>query len=446
VAGSGTIALGSALFSFGGGLVLGGAVGAGQTVRFGGPNQKLTLQVPDRFAGTLAGFTSADTIALPGSITAASFASGGTGGVLSLFASEAPAGSLAFAGDFTGVGFNLSFDDGEAILSTDAPCFAAGTRIATPAGPVSVEVLKPGDQVLTPWNEALPVRWLGHRRIVCERHPRPHDVLPVRILAGAFAPGVPARDLRLSPDHAVFYDGALVPVRYLLNGATIVQEQVERVVYWHVELERHDVLLAEGLACESYLDTGNRSAFANGGTAAALHPEFGPSAWAMRACGRLVTDGPALAMLRSRLFARALVLGFRLLRKPMLLLANAGWEAAPRRRGDWNLFRLPPGMRTARLHSRTMAPGELRPGDTDHRRLGIPVVALRIDGAELALDDPRLGTGWHPPELGMRWTGGAAEVDLTGVRRLALQAPSLLEYWEAPVSPAVLSGSRRLRP
>jgi hypothetical protein len=36
------------------------------------------------------------------------------------------------------------------------------------------------------------------------------------------------------------------------------------VTYYHVELAAHDVILAEGLLCESYLDTGNRAAFVNG--------------------------------------------------------------------------------------------------------------------------------------------------------------------------------------
>ena len=79
---------------------------------------------------------------------------------------------------------------------------------------------------------------------------------------GAFGPAEPARDLLLSPDHAVFRGGALIPARALINGSTIVQEPASSAHYFHVELPRHAVLLAEGLPCESYLDTGNRAAFA----------------------------------------------------------------------------------------------------------------------------------------------------------------------------------------
>ena len=52
-----------------------------------------------------------------------------------------------------------------------------------------------------------------------------------------------------SPDHAVFIDGVLIPVRYLINGRTIVQEPADEVTYYHVELPRHDVIFAEGLPC-----------------------------------------------------------------------------------------------------------------------------------------------------------------------------------------------------
>jgi hypothetical protein len=143
-----------------------------------------------------------------------------------------------------------------------AACFAAGTRILTAGGEVAVECLGAGDAVPALSGCLAPIGWLGRTHIDCRRHPRPHDVWPVRIAAGALGAGRPARPLRLSPDHAVHLGGALVPARCLVNGVTIVQERVEQVDYWHVELPSHAVLLADGLPVESYLDTGNRAAFA----------------------------------------------------------------------------------------------------------------------------------------------------------------------------------------
>ena len=51
-----------------------------------------------------------------------------------------------------------------------------------------------------------------------------------------------------------------------MNGSTIRREKGwSSVDYYHVELNEHAILLAEGLPAESYLDTGNRGFFANPG-------------------------------------------------------------------------------------------------------------------------------------------------------------------------------------
>ena len=73
----------------------------------------------------------------------------------------------------------------------------------------------------------------------------------MRVSAHAFGEAAPGRDLWLSPDHAVFVDGVLIPIKYLINERTIAREPRGEVNYWHVELEQHNVLIAEGLAAES---------------------------------------------------------------------------------------------------------------------------------------------------------------------------------------------------
>ncbi len=170
-----------------------------------------------------------------------------------------------FDGSFTTGQFHHSPSPDGTYISVVPACYAAGTRILTERGEVAVENLRVGDRLVTHFRtRGAPIVWLGHRRVDCDRHPRPHDVWPVRIRAAAFGPGRPHRDLLLSPDHAVFLSGMLIPIRLLVNGQTIVSEQVGGITYWHVELSGHDVILVEGMEAESYLDTGNRSAFANG--------------------------------------------------------------------------------------------------------------------------------------------------------------------------------------
>jgi hypothetical protein len=192
------------------------------------------------------------------------------------------------------------------VLGFEVACFATGTCIATLRGEVAVETLRAGEDVaVTVDGRAARILWVGRRRVALSRHPRPQDVMPVRVRAGAAAPGQPARDLLLSPDHAVFQDGVLIPVRHLVNGLTIVQEPAEEITYWHVELDRHDVILAEGLPCESFLDTGNRGAFENGGQVVHLHPDFAQRLWDADSCAPLVIAGPELERVDTRLKLRA---------------------------------------------------------------------------------------------------------------------------------------------
>ena len=191
-------------------------------------------------------------------------------------------------------------------LVETAPCFVAGSRILTNRGEVAVEDLREGDVVVTASGRPRPICWIGHRRIDPARHPCPRTVQPIRIQRGAFAANTPHRDLLLSPDHAVFVEGVLVPVRYLVNGATIRCQTVRRpITYYHVELDGHDILLAEGLAVESFLDTGCRQDFDNGGAVVALHPDFSTWAWEARGYAPLVVAGPEIGKTRRRLAQRA---------------------------------------------------------------------------------------------------------------------------------------------
>ncbi|HEX5325230.1 MAG TPA: Hint domain-containing protein [Acetobacteraceae bacterium] len=187
------------------------------------------------------------------------------------------------------------------------PCFAAGTRIAAERGDVPVEDLRVGDLIRTALGSGWqPIVWTGHRRVDCAHHPEPRTVWPVRIRAGALAPGVPGRDLWLSPDHALLLDGVLIPVKYLINGSTVAQVSVGTITYYHVELRPHDAVLAEGAAAETYLDTGTRAYFGASGAGAA-DAEFATRVREAEGCAPLLVTGPQVQAVRRRLIARASV-------------------------------------------------------------------------------------------------------------------------------------------
>ena len=186
-------------------------------------------------------------------------------------------------------------------FNPDLPCYVAGTRIATPDGEVAVELLSTGDLVLTDGGKPRPIVWIGRRVVVSAQHPLPWQVWPVRIQAGAFGTGLPRRDLYVSPDHAVYMQNVLIPAKHLVNGSTVRHVPFDRVTYYHVELDQHDVLLAEGLPAESYLDTGDRSNFSNGGGPVRLHPDFPARVWEAKGCAPLVVTGPILDAARAQL-------------------------------------------------------------------------------------------------------------------------------------------------
>ena len=200
----------------------------------------------------------------------------------------------------------IAYDAWGLAVAGSAPCFLCGTHLMSRAGPVAVETVAPGVRLLTRFAGEAEVIWVGRRTIDARRHRDPGAVWPVRILRNAVAPGVPCRDLLLSPDHAVFLGGVLIPVKYLVNGRTILQDRsVRRIEYYHVELNRHDVLLAEALPVESYLDTGNRGGFENATAAITLHPAFGPCTWEADACAPLWGEGGPAEHIRALLQQRA---------------------------------------------------------------------------------------------------------------------------------------------
>jgi hypothetical protein len=136
-----------------------------------------------------------------------------------------------------------------------AKCLLRGTLIATPTGEVAIEDLRLGDLVETISGEAKPIRWIGRqafRKSVASWHP---TVMPVRIAKGALDDGMPSQDLYISGGHALYVDGALVRVKDLVNGNSIVSalpDDGATIEYYNVLLDSHDVVIAAGTPVETF--------------------------------------------------------------------------------------------------------------------------------------------------------------------------------------------------
>ncbi|GGC89792.1 hypothetical protein GCM10010994_54550 [Chelatococcus reniformis] len=129
-----------------------------------------------------------------------------------------------------------------------------------------MEELAIGDLVLTCDGLAVPVKWIG-RQTLMPAFGLSEERRPVFISAGALGEGLPVRDLRVTSDHALLLDGVLVQAGALVNGTTIRRmtpaELGERLVVYHIELDRHDLVVADGVAAETFVDNVARRRFDN---------------------------------------------------------------------------------------------------------------------------------------------------------------------------------------
>ena len=206
-----------------------------------------------------------------------------------------------FVGDY----FHLTTDGtGTDITENTTPCYCRGTLIRTERGEVPVEALTIGSKVLTKSGKVRPIKWIGRRsyggRFIMGRK----DVLPICIKAGALDDRVPQRDLWLSPHHALYLDGMLIEAKDLVNGVSIVQaDRVEKVEYFHIELETHDVIIAEGALAESFIDDDSRGMFSNAHEYRQLYGDVATGL--AQCCAPRCEEGYRVEAVRQRIALRA---------------------------------------------------------------------------------------------------------------------------------------------
>ncbi|WP_420863524.1 Hint domain-containing protein [Algirhabdus cladophorae] len=139
-------------------------------------------------------------------------------------------------------------------------CFASGTMIETGHGNVAIETLMPGCKVMTLDHGLQPLRWIGSMMVLV---PRQHAAI-------AFAPssldkGIPAHTLMVSPQHRIMVsskiakrvtgtDEVLIPAKRFLDLDGVSQLSGKMPVqYWHLLFDTHQIVLANGVPCESLL-------------------------------------------------------------------------------------------------------------------------------------------------------------------------------------------------
>jgi ELWxxDGT repeat protein len=219
-------------------------------------------------------------------------------------------GTAAGTHEISEIGAYVPYNAQMAVLQV--ACYCRGTRILTAGGEVAVEDLEIGDRVETSSGALRPIKWIGRRsyggRFIMGRK----EMLPICFKAGSLGAGLPRRELWISPHHAMFIDGVLIEAKDLVNGVSIVQANggVEQVEYFHIELDSHDVIVAEGAWSETFIDDDSRAMFHNAPEYAALYP--GQSAPAARYCAPRLDQGFELEAIRQKIAERSGAAGARL--------------------------------------------------------------------------------------------------------------------------------------
>ena len=403
---SGYLGFGTIIVDGGANWSLGGTVAAGTAIQFTpGGAESLTVVSPAQLFGTIAGFTEGDTLALAGVTSTAA-----TPVVLDESNRLVVVGTdlvVQFDASAAGTMFAETTTGGQTVIT--ALCFLPDTLIQTPAGQVKVQHLAVGDRVTTAGGTARPITWIGTGQVLATRGRR-GPATPVIVRKGALGPNLPTHDLRLTKGHSLYLDGVLIPVEFLVNHRSIVWDDLaQEVTLYHVELDAHDILLANGAQAESYRDDGNRWLFQNANSGWDQPPK--------PPCAPVLTGGPVVDAVWRRLLDRAGTRpGWVLTDDPDLCLVVDGVRVdATERSGKRWVFSLPEPPRQVRVASRAAAPQELGLA-RDPRVLGVAVsqVVTRQGVRTVVLDagDARLAEGFHgyETELGLRWTDGDASL------------------------------------
>ncbi|QHM91092.1 Hint domain-containing protein [Acetobacter pasteurianus] len=336
--------------------------------------------------------------------------------------------NVTFADGYTKDDYSFNGD------TVTVTCFLAGSMIRTPEGEKAVENIQLGDDVLAfDWqhnkNVARTVVWAGKAHAHVQADLADDEAgWPVRILENAIAPGVPYKDMLVTAEHCLFFNGKFVPARMLVNGVSIFYDKsITSYDYYHVETEQHAVITADGVQTESYLDTGNRSSFRQLGKVVALRGKA--KSWAHDAGAPLGVERAFVEPLFYALSARA-----RKIASPAVcaqtaktttdpdlhLVTNTGAIVRPLRKETKKYsFMLPSGTQFVRVVSRASRPADvIGPFVDDRRYMGVAVMDVRLFCATLTHDitahlQAEKPAGWHASDwTDCAWTNGDAVLPL----------------------------------
>lgn len=324
----------------------------------------------------------------------------------------------------SGNSMNATFNNGT--LTTI--CYLAGTLIESEQGEVKIETLKVGDRIYS-YQQGKKIlkeiKWIStQHHIVNPDLPDDLASCPVHIVRNALANNIPHKDMKVTPEHCLFLNGKFIPVRMLVNGYSIYYDHsIASYDYYHLELEEHSIIMADGVLSESYLNTNNHKHFHQNDNIITLKPHI--KTWEKDAAAPLATDRKIVEPLYYHFKERARQLELPRQCTPIRitcdpdfhLITEQGKVLFPHHQNKENhyIFILPHDIRELYLHSRSSRPSDaIGPFVDDRRELGVLVGAITLfDRNKTRTIQQHLEKitlwGWHDWENDRcRWTKGDA--------------------------------------
>ncbi|ARW10056.1 Hint domain-containing protein [Acetobacter ascendens] len=313
-------------------------------------------------------------------------------------------------------------------------CFLKDSLIKTENGSVPVQNIVPGEMISVFINgaeEQKEVVWAGTAHVVVNANlPEDQAGYPVRILKDAFAENVPCKDMLITSEHCLFVEGSFVPARMLVNSRSIYYDTtITSYDYYHIETEKHSVIMADGILTESYLDTGNRRNFRQTGKVIRIGGK--QKNWQKDAAAPLGVQREFVEPIFQKIEERAKALGINTHAAPKVLIedpdikliTNNGATIYPFKKSDNTYsFMLPAGVKSVRVASRSSRPSDvIGPFVNDRRQMGVAVGKIYFNSLRVLQQvtehlAPSKPEGWH--DMGWTdcaWTDGNAVLPLHNI-------------------------------
>lgn len=329
---------------------------------------------------------------------------------------------------------NILERDGKTYISSTQACFLAHSMILTLNGYVPIESIQIGEEIVTYNQNQLCLRkvvWIGKKQAVVKSYlPEDDAGYPVRIVKNAIADKVPYKDMLITAEHCLFINHHFIPVRMLVNGQSIYYDHsMHDYTYYHLELNKHSIIKADGVLTESFLNAGNHRNFNMNHYIQDSRQIDIFQSWDKDAAAPLGVERNLVEPIFNKFKKRANELGYLSCHSKMPvitvdsnlhLMTDQGQVLNPAYKvKNKVIFKLPPRVQSVHIMSRTSRPSDtIGPFVDDRRYLGVLVGKIMlIEGHQSSEIDRHLTTvdlpGWFNEENSLcRWTKGNAYLPL----------------------------------